>query len=212
MKSLLILTLLNVGFVSMAQTARQSTTHTEINDDGKTMSVRVEGQVDGRAIDYQHTFDVARLSSLAKDDLKHRIFDSLGIGDVTKPLLPPVPPAPPGRSADAVDSPGRSAGAVDSPGRPEGGTFYGDFDTDEQQNVTFRCETCTGKIKLALTRSTEDYSFERDTKIDGQKRFFPYDIPLPPGEYRLKYFQNDILQIQSTFTVKSGQANTVVVK
>lgn len=202
MKSLLILTLLNVGFVSMAQTARQSTTHTEINDDGKTMSVRVEGQVDGRAIDYQHTFDVARLSGLAKDDLKHRIFDSLGIGDVTKPPLPPVPPAPPGRSADAVDS----------PGRPEGGTFYGDSDTDEQQNVTFRCETCTGKIKLALTRSTDDYSFERDTKIDSQKRFFPYDIPLPPGEYRLKYFQNDVLQIQSTFTVKSGQANTVVVK
>ena len=124
----------------------------------------------------------------------------------------PTDPLLPASNQDNTPSPSVDSPGVDSPGRPEGGTFYGDSDTDEQQNVTFRCETCTGKIKLALTRSTEDYSFERDTKIDGQKRFFPYDIPLPPGEYRLKYFQNDILQIQSTFTVKSGQANTVVVK
>lgn len=190
MKSLLTLLLLNVGFVATAQTSRQSTTHTQVNDDGKTMSVRVEGEVDGRAIDYQHTFDVARLSGPAKDDLKHRILDSLGIGEPSKPLLPPTPPAP-------------------SQGGPSVGNEPG---IDEEQNVTFHCETCAGKIKLAITRSTDDYSFERATRVDSQKRFFPYQLPLPPGEYRLKYFQNDVLQIQSTFTVKSGQVNTVVVK
>ena len=156
------------------------------------MSVRVEGQVDGQPIDYQHTFDVARLSGPAKDDLKHRIFDSLGIGEQQKPPLPPAPPRRPqgGPSADTND----------------------ESDSDAEQNVTFRCETCTGKIKLVLTRSTGDYSFERDTKSDSQKRFFPYAIPLPPGEYQLQYSQNDVLQIQSTFTVKAGQENTVVVK
>lgn len=190
MKTLLTLVLLNVGVVATAQTARQSTTHTQINDDGKTLSVRVEGQVDGRAIDYQHTFNVARLNDAAKDALKHRIFDSLGIGEPPKPPLPPTPPHPP-QGGPSVDS--------------ESGT-------GEEQNVTFRCETCTGKIKLSIIRSTDDYSFERATHIDSQKRFFPYQLPLPSGEYRLKYFQNDVLQIQSMFTVKSGQANTVVVK
>ncbi|MDB5242893.1 MAG: hypothetical protein JWP57_3518 [Spirosoma sp.] len=85
-------------------------------------------------------------------------------------------------------------------------------DSEAQANVTFRCETCTGKIKLALVRSTADYSFERDTKIDSRKRFFPYQLSLPPGEYRLNYFQNDVLQMQSTFTVKLGEESTVVVK
>lgn len=190
MKTLLTLMLLNVGVVATAQTARQSTTHTQINDDGKTLSVRVEGQVDGRAIDYQRTFDVARLNDESKDALKHRIFDSLGIGEPPKPPLPLTPPH-----------------------RPQGGpSVDSDSDTDQEQNVTFRCETCTGKIKLVLARSTDDYSFDRVTKIDSQKRFFPYQLPLPPGEYRLTYVQNDVLQIQSTFTVKPGQETTVVVK
>lgn len=196
MKSLLILVLLNVGFAATAQTSRQSTTNTQIGDDGKTMSVRVEGQVDGRPIDYRRTFDVARLSSSAKDALKRRIFDSLGIGELSKPPAPPTSP-----------------GAVALPDRqPESNSPGSEPDNDEEQNVTFRCETCTGKIKLIIARSTDDYSFERDTKIDSQKRFFPYQLSLPAGEYRLKYVQNDVLQIQSTFTVKAGQKNTVVVK
>lgn len=190
MKSLFILILLGVNVAATAQASRQSTTHTQINDDGKTMSVRVEGQVDGRTIDYQRTFDVARLSDAAKDALKHQIFDSLGMGEPPKPLLPPAPPH-----------------------QPQGGpSVASESGTDDEQNVTFRCETCTGKIKLSIIRSTDDYSFERATKIDIQKRFFPYQLPLSPGEYRLTYFQNDVLQIQSTFTVKSGQANTVVIK
>ncbi len=193
MKSLLTLILLGFGLAATAQTSRQSTTHTQINDDGKTMSVRVEGQVDGQPIDYQHTFNVARLSGLAKDDLKHRIFDSLGIREQRKPPLPPTPPR-------------QSQGGASN-------DYNDESDGDnEEQNVTFRCETCTGKVKLVFTRTTDDYSFERTTKIDDQKRFFPYEIPLPPGEYRLQYSQNDVLQIQSTFTVKADQKNTVVVK
>ena len=158
------------------------------------MSVRVEGQVDGRAIDYQRTFDVTRLSDRAKDYLKHRIFDSLGVGRSAgaEPPKPPVSPNPPGPS--------------------ESNTADGGVGMADEQTVTFRCETCTGKIKLILARSTDDYSFERATRIDSQKRFFPYQLPLPPGEYRLQYFQNDVLQIQSTFTVKAGEENTVVVK
>lgn len=211
MKSLLTLLLLNVSLLATAQTSRQSTTHSQINDDGKTMSIRIEGQVNGQPIDYQHTFDVARLSGPAKDALKQRIFDSLGVerseGRTPADAEPPKPPAPP-RSP----LPPRLPLPPASPGRSESDTPNGESDTDADQNVTFCCETCTGKIKLTVTRSTGDYSFERDTKIDSQKRFFPYQLPLPAGEYRLTYYQNDVLQIQSTFTVKAGQENTVVVK
>ncbi|MBC3786176.1 hypothetical protein [Spirosoma utsteinense] len=200
MKSLLTLVLLSMGTVALAQTSRQSTTSTTINDDGKILSVQVDGQVDSRSVEYRRTFDVARLSNRAKDDLKHRIFDSLGIGQPTQPLSPPAPPAP--------------------PAPPRGGVYYtesaesvrNDSETVEESNVTLQCASCTGKIKLAITRSTDDYSVERDAKADSQKRFFPYELPLPPGEYRLKYYQNDVLQIQSTFTVTPGKESTVVIK
>ncbi len=203
MKSLLTLLGLSLALTTTAQTFRRSTTHTQIDEDGKTLSVQVEGLVNGQPINYRHTFDVARLDRLAKDDLKHRIFDSLGIGNTPEP--PRLPATPPGRGSDRH----RPAAPAD---QPEEDISSGESATDPEQNVTFRCETCTGKVRLVLTRSTDDYSFERTTSIDGQKRFFPNDIPLPPGEYRLQYSQNDVLQIQSTFTVKVNQKNTVVVK
>ncbi|MDB5242894.1 MAG: hypothetical protein JWP57_3519 [Spirosoma sp.] len=86
MNLFLSLLLSAVSVAATAQHSRQSTTHTQINDDGKTLSVRVEGEVDGRTINYQHTFDVACLSGMAKDGLKRRILDSLGIGEA--PNLP----------------------------------------------------------------------------------------------------------------------------
>lgn len=201
MKPFLFLILLTTAAAATAQTARQSTTSMTINDNGKTLSVQVDGQIDGRSVEYRRTFDVARLSDRAKDDLKHRIFDSLGIGEPAappRPLAPPAPPVPAG-----------------------GGVFYtsdlndahpGDPDEAEEQTITLRCETCTGKSKLVITRSTDDYSVERDTKADSRKRLFPYQLPLPAGEYRLKYFQDDVLQSQSTFTVTPGQERTVVIQ
>jgi hypothetical protein len=204
MKSLLTLALLSIGTLALAQASRQSTTSTTINDDGKTLSVQVEGQVDGKSIEYRRTFDVAQLSRRAKDDLKHRIFDSLGIGE---PVAPPRPVAPP-----------------EPPTRPRGGVYYTESDESghdagrddaevvAESNVTLKCASCTGKSRLVISRSTDDYSVERDTKAESQKRFFPYEIPLPPGEYQLKYYQNDVLQIQSTFTVTPGKDSTVVIK
>lgn len=208
MNLFLSLLLCAVSVAATAQHSRQSTTHTQINDDGKTLSVRVDGEVDGRTINYQHTFDVACMSRQAKDDFKRRILDSLGIGGAPQPPAPPVFTSRNNRYEPGTVSRNQSAPRWRTNVDPS----VSESEPEAQSNVTFRCETCTGKIKLALVRSTDDYSFERDTKIDSRKQFFPYQISLPPGEYRLKYFQNDVLQMQSTFTVKVGEESTVVVK
>ena len=200
MNAFLSFLLCAVSVAAAAQSSRQSVTTTQINDDGRMLSVRVAGQANGRTIDYQHTFDVARLNDRAKDALKDRIFDSLGIGQAPKPPMSPAPPDVPNSSGVVV--PGNTGAR-----QVQAGTNGG-----EQPNVTFRCETCTGKIKLTITQSTGEYSFERATTINSQKRFFPYELPLHPGEYRLQYVQNDVLQTQSTFTVKAGEENTVIVK
>lgn len=199
MKSLLTLVLLTIGTMALAQTSRQSTTSTTINDDGKTLSVQVDGQVNGQSIEYRRTFDVAQLSKRAKDDLKHRIFDSLGIGEPVPPR-PVAPPAPPTGARGGVHYVESSESASD------------DAQVINESNVTLKCASCTGKTKLVISRSTDDYSVERDTKAESQKRFFPYELSLPPGNYQLNYYQNDVLQIQSTFTVTPGKDSTVVIK
>ncbi|QIP12916.1 hypothetical protein G8759_09930 [Spirosoma aureum] len=209
MKPILILLMLVSGFMSLAQSS--STLNTVINEDGKVMSIQVDGERNGRAVKYDRTFDVTKLSSSEKDALKNRVLDSLGIGQSIS-----IPEAVAHRDRSPGDSEGvavpakpREAPSVTIPKPPVPPIPPADAG---QTVVTFRCESCTGKVKLEITSPTEDYSIERDAKVNTDKRLFPYQIPLSSGEYNLKYYQNGVLQIQSKFTVKSGETNTVVVK
>lgn len=77
--------------------------------------------------------------------------------------------------------------------------------------VTFSCETCTGKGKLMINGNGYSKTQEFTVK-KGEKPAFPLELSLEPGEYKLTYWQNKVLQIQSSFTVKEGEATTVKVK
>jgi hypothetical protein len=187
-------------FFSLAATAQQSSISsltTSINEDGKTMSIQVDGVRNGKALNYKLTFNTANLNHAQQEALKNRILDSLGIG---QPANPPTLFTLPMPSGGAMVQPPQ-------PPTPSDNDIAGD-----KEAVTFRCESCTGKIKLSVMSASEDYSFQKDTKIEKNKRFFPYQLLLEPGDYRLVYHQNGVLQIQSTFTVKKGEDNTVVVK
>ncbi len=199
MNAFLTLLLLSVSFLATAQKATNSSLNTSINDDGKTLSIQIEGQRDGQPIKYNRTFDVAKLNTKEKDALKTRIMDSLGIGPAPTPPVPQTAPTP-----SSALRPNHLAPTPPVP--PSGMTTAG------QEAVTFQCATCEGKIKLSVVSASENYSYERATKIDSDKPFFPHQLSLPPGEYRLKYYQNGVLQIQSTFTVKEGEKNSITVK
>ena len=90
MKPLLICLLLLTSFGAMAQKSKSSL-NTEINDNGKTYSIKIDGKRDGQAIQYNRTFDVAGMSKDQKEGLKNRVLDSLGLGEA-----PPPPPNPAG--------------------------------------------------------------------------------------------------------------------
>lgn len=182
MNAFLTLALLSIPFVAAAQTSTSSNLNTSIQDDGKTLSIQVDGQRGEQPINYRRTFNVAKLSNTEKDALRKRILDSLGVGVPASPS-PPTAPTPPG-------------------GTP----------ATNAQTVTFQCTTCEGKIKLSVKSASENYAYERATKIDTEKPFFPHQLSLPPGDYKLTYYQNGVLQIQSTFIVKEGEKSTVVVK
>lgn len=193
MKFLLISLLVGTSVAVTAQTSSYSSLSSHINDDEKTLSIKISGEKDGRPVQYNRTFNVASLTKVQRDALKNRVLDSLGLGDAPNPPSPPSslsPPSPP------------------KPPRPENADQLLD-ETDS--NVTFTCKTCADKGKLSI--SGEGFSMTREFEVSkGDKPVFPLGLSLEPGEYRLMYWQNKVLQIQSSFTVKAGQNNTVVVK
>jgi hypothetical protein len=82
--------------------------------------------------------------------------------------------------------------------------------TPGMEKVTFTCPTCTGKTRISINGN--GFSAEREIENDKNKPAFPFDLEMPPGTYRYEYRQNDVLQMQLPFTVKTGQGNMVQVK
>ncbi|MBC8153902.1 MAG: hypothetical protein H7Z72_13415 [Bacteroidetes bacterium] len=85
-----LLLLLLTRFTAVAQSSEHSTLSTEINDDDKTYSIKIDGDRNGKPVHYNRTFSVAGMSAAQKESLKNRVLDSLGLGEA------PPPPTPPG--------------------------------------------------------------------------------------------------------------------
>ncbi|QHV94493.1 hypothetical protein [Spirosoma endbachense] len=94
---------------SLALAQQKNSISRSINDDGKTLSIRVNGTMDGKPIDYDRTFDVSRLNRDERNALREHILDSLNVGMPEPPKRPiapraalaprepraPTPPTPP---------------------------------------------------------------------------------------------------------------------
>jgi hypothetical protein len=184
MKLLLISLFIGTSLAATGQTSSYSSLSSHINDEEKTLSIRISGEKDGRPVQYNRTFNVASLTKVQRDALKNRVLDSLGLGDAPNPPSPPSPPTPKHPDQRLAEA---------------------------ESNVTFTCKTCTAKGKLSISGDGFSMTREFDSSKD-DKPVFPFSLSLEPGEYRLMYWQNKVLQIQSSFTVKAGEKNTIVVK
>jgi hypothetical protein len=93
MKTLLVII---AGFLSLsgiAQKKNVSINH-NINDDGKTLSIKIKGTINDKPVDYDKTFDVSGMTKQQRDAIKRNVYDSLGLPDPTVPLAPLKPLAP----------------------------------------------------------------------------------------------------------------------
>ena len=79
MKPFLFALLLCISPVAMAHSVLQ----TRFVDDGKTLTIQINGHRDGRKIHLDQTFDVSDQNVLQKELLKYHAFRSVG-------LMPPV--------------------------------------------------------------------------------------------------------------------------
>lgn len=90
MKLVLASLLMLASLAAIAQSSVHSTVNTEINDDDKTYSIRIDGDRNGKEIHYNRTFNVAGMSKTQKEAMKNRVLDSLGLGEGPPPPQPPT--------------------------------------------------------------------------------------------------------------------------
>ncbi|MEZ0540765.1 hypothetical protein [Fibrella arboris] len=191
MKTVCTLLALLAGTLAVAQPTTYRNVNTSINDNGNDkLSIQIQAdRADGEQLRYNRTFNVAGLTKAQKDALKNHVLDSLGLGNTPPPQVTLTPPTPPTVGVSA-GSPASAAGT---------------------ETVRLVCPSCTDQMKLEI--SGTGYAYSRSQRSDREKAaFFPIDLPLEPGEYRLKYWQNGVLQMQTPFTVKAGAKNVITVK
>ena len=92
MKTSLACTLALISSLAFAQ--KNISINRSIHDDGKTLSIRVDGTIDGQSINYNRTFNVGHLSKTERNDLRDHLLDSLGVGLPEPPIAPHPPVAP----------------------------------------------------------------------------------------------------------------------
>ncbi|QRR01880.1 hypothetical protein [Dyadobacter sandarakinus] len=110
------LTILLAGIHVLAFAQKKSNISRSVDDDGKTMHVRVTGEVDGRQVDCDRTFDVARLNDDERAALRDQVLESFGLEEEVVPQAPatPEPPAPPVFAAASADEPEIDADEVET--------------------------------------------------------------------------------------------------
>lgn len=84
------------------------------------------------------------------------------------------------------------------------------YEGNGDESLVLQCERCTGNMKLEVTG--DGFTLTRSTDSGRKERLFPMKLSVRPGQYRLRYWQNDVLQMQQSFDVKAGQRNVVTVK
>ncbi|WP_338875203.1 hypothetical protein WBJ53_06225 [Spirosoma sp. SC4-14] len=157
---------------------KRNSINRNINDDGKTLSIRVNGIVDGQTIDYDRTFDVSDLSKTERDALRHRILDSLNVGTPDPPRPPrapaaprepraPRPPREPRLHSESItmlssDNVGESVNGADHVAMAVGGK------NPYTKEVRYNANSGQLYLRYRFQRDGEDITYER--KIDAHNK------------------------------------------
>lgn len=110
-----ILTILLAGVSTLAIAQKRAYLSRSIDDDGKKLSIKVSGTLDGKEVDINKTFDVEGMSQEEREGLRDKVLSSIAEGNLELPApkgvckesvavvspspkrkpKPPVPPAAP---------------------------------------------------------------------------------------------------------------------
>ncbi|KAA0989610.1 hypothetical protein [Dyadobacter aurulentus] len=164
MKRILTILLACTSTFSLAQ--KKSTLSRSIDDDGKKMSIRVTGTIDGREINFNRSFDVAGMSKDERKELRDEVLESIDSGGLDIPEPPvrmsiPAPPIPPQvLEPEAYVSVGKSPGIFQS-GDSHGKTFQGLDSAGYRKHVKYNPHTGEMFLQYHFRKNNEEFVYEK---------------------------------------------------
>ena len=159
------LTILLAGVSTLAFAQQKNHLSRCIDDDGRKLSISINGTINGESIDYSRTFDVAGLSKDERNAITQKVFNSLGIGEVSAPK-PPRPATAP----ESVRS-ARASAAYAHVARPENEEVKQVFGTNSQpykKEVEFDKNAGEMHLRYQFMRGGDEFIFEKTVDVNAK--------------------------------------------
>lgn len=178
MKTALTLALLGISVAAIGQ--ERSTISRSINDNGKTLRIKIDVEQSSRNIHYDQEFDASGMSKEEKESLISSIQDSLGVHVVVSPPRAPKPPTAP---RGGVRTPRYESGEVTvvAKGTNQSGNRSKNEDSTLPKNVIVApdgtpytktviedSENKRVKLKYEYKLDSEEHVFERTINLQGK--------------------------------------------
>ncbi|KQS33490.1 hypothetical protein [Dyadobacter sp. Leaf189] len=171
MKRILTILLACSGTFALAQ--KKCHLSRSIDDDGKTMSIRVTGTIDGREINFSRSFDVAELSRDERTELRDEVMESIASGelDVPEPPQPveapaPVPPVPALPEEPVVYSSIQPEPEFSRSRDPHRKAFDGLESTGYRKHVKYNPQTGELFLQYHFKKNEEEFVFEKTVNAE----------------------------------------------
>ncbi|ADB40604.1 hypothetical protein [Spirosoma linguale] len=149
-----------------------------INDDGKTLSIRINGTVDDKPIDYDRTFDVSGLNKDERNALREHILDSLHVSmpepprirtarAPRAPMAPRAPLAPISPRLHSLRQPGESVTVITSNGQTvsvsgnDNQVVVVDGKEPYTKEVSYNKESGKLHLRYRFKKDEDDFTYER---------------------------------------------------
>lgn len=170
MKTAITLALLGISVAAIGQ--ERSSISRSINDNGKTLRIKIDVEQSSRDIHYDQEFDASGMSKEEKESLISSIQDSLGVHVVVSPPRAPKPPtAPRGVVRTSRYESGEVAAVTKGTGyagnrsknvivAPDGTPYTKTVIEDSENNRV--------KLKYEYKLDGEEHVFERTINLQGK--------------------------------------------
>ncbi|WP_221394050.1 hypothetical protein [Dyadobacter sp. NIV53] len=162
-----VLTVLLAGVSALAFAQKKMDLSRSIDDDGKTLSISVHGTVDGKRIDYDHTFSVADLNKEERNDLTDRVLDSLGLEKINTPSPPRPPQAPQAPKPPVHFSAGRTENNAPNMVWEDESEHINTADHNKPlaKEILYNSETGELFMRYQFTKNGEEFIFEKTVDV-----------------------------------------------
>lgn len=184
-----ILTILLAGVSTLAIAQKRAYLSRSIDDDGKKLSIKVSGTLDGKEVDIDKTFDVEGMSQEDREALRDKVLSSIAQGNLELPapkgicresvaVVPPKPkkshvaPAPSSVEPSSVEpssveseTMAFSSNEMNAEMISSGKGFIKEpaskYPKDFSRHVRYNSETGEMSIKYRFTKDGDEYIYEK---------------------------------------------------